>query len=505
MKRIYLLLHWTVMIGWLCFCGSYPAVGQTWGRLANPGFTNHRIKATLFFAGQARDGSMKYQPYCGLLNDETNRSLYPPLDSPHLKWSESEANRDLALSQMVQAGINVINMSSWGERFPAPDPNTPPPCLWDGAPMQTSPQSHDELFIAAKNKPLLIVPYLESRGGGTPWAFRDEFPTALDGRIAPGTISQIVNLVQRYLKDPIHPEWAQKWARVYDQNGEERYAVAIIHAASDRLAFPNPNDPFGDDIAFAEGFDLIADVVYQQTGGAQNGGVKVGFFIDALPPGTHAPGFFRPSPEETGPFLRTTRSLLGIECFVPEVFFGSSDTTAVIGWKRAFSQRWFQTGIPFLMDVSPGYDGRRVPQFGTNSTHYGLTTEWLAQLAQMTEDYGRAGMVFNAWNGYSEALVAVPGVTYRLPDGTTQPYGDLFYDWLSRLHYVDVYARKPDAPPPRDGKLASPYTLAEAIQNVPAGGTIGLLPTTSVPFDAPGRIEKPCTMIAVGGSARIGQ
>jgi hypothetical protein len=502
MQATILTRLWTLTL-LVIVAATSPAAAQTWGRLANPGFTNRRIKATLFFAGQARDGTEKYQPYCGLLNDEPNRSLYPPLGSPHLKWTENETNRHLALNLMVQAGINVINMSSWGEKFPPPNPNTPPPCLWDGAPMQTSPESHDELFIAAKDKPLLIVPFIESRGGGTPWAFRDEFPTTLDRRIAPGTISQIVNLVERYLKNPANPDWAEKWARVYDQNGEERYAVAIIHASSDQLGL-FPTGPFDDHIAFAEGFDLIAEAVYQQTGGAQNRGVKVGFFIDALPSGTHAPGVFKPSPEETGPFLRATRSLLGIECFVPEVFLGLSNTTAVISWKRSFSQRWFQTGIPFLMDVSSGYDGRRVPQFGTNSAHYGLTTEWLAQLAQMTEDYGRAGMVFNSWNGYSEAMAAVPGVTYRLPDGTTQFYGNLFYDWLSTLHYVDVYARKPDAPAPRDGTLARPYTLAEAIQNVPVDGTVGLLPTTSEPFGAPVTINKACTMISIGGSARIG-
>jgi hypothetical protein len=164
----------------------------------------------------------------------------------------------------------------------------------------------------------------------------------------------------------------------------------------------------------------------------------------------------------------------------------------VLAWKRDFSRRWFQTGIPFIMDVSPGYDAHCIftPEF-----RYGLTAEWLDQLAQMNQDYGRAGMVFNAWNGYGESLVAVP----------SQEYGSLFYDWLRSLQYADVYARKPDAPAPRHGTWTSPYTLAEAIQNVPAGGTIGLFPTTSVPFDGQVTISKACTMISLGGSARIGQ
>jgi hypothetical protein len=279
-----------------------------------------------------------------------------------------------------------------------------------------------------------------------------------------------VNFINRYLKNLSHPEWAEKWARVYDQRGEERYAIVIIHVASNLLSS-------GDHAAFAAGFDAIADEVFQLTG------TKVGFFIDALPSGTNAPGAFKPSPEATGPYLKNTQSLLGIECFVPEIWIGSSDTALVIQWKRDFSRRWFQTGIPFLMDVSPGYDARYV---FPNSARFGLTVEWLCQTAQMTQDYGQAGIVFNAWNGYGESLVALP----------TREYGSLFYDWLRSLQYADVYARRPDAPEPRNGTWACPYTLAEAIQQVPVGGTIGLLPTTLVLFDAPVIIGKACTIIS---------
>jgi len=480
--------------------GPPTARAQTWGRLANPGFTNQRIKATLFFAGQARDGTKRYgdcnpgndayvyvpenerEKYQACLVDADHKdlSVVHPLDSAHWKWSESPAYRDTALNLMVEAGINVINMSSWGEDFL--------PCAWvtAAAPMQTDPEAHNELFTAAVGKPLLIVPYLESRGGTDyPWEFRSEFPTRPDGAVAPGTISQITNMIHRYLKHPKDSTWPAKWAQVYDRNGEARYAVAIIHAASSNLLGSGAHS------AFAAGFDAIAEAVFQQTGGEQGGGVKVGFFIDALPPASNAPGTFKPSPEDTGPHLLNSQSLLGIECFTPELWVGSSDTTAVINWKRDFSRRWFETGIPFLMDVSPGYDAHCVfnPDF-----RYGLTTEWLDHLAQMNRDYGRSGMVYNAWNGYGESLVAIP----------SQEYGNLFYDWLSSLRYIDVYARKPDAPAPRDGTLTSPYTLPEAIVNVPVGGTIGLLPTTSVPFDAPVSIARACTMISIGGSARIG-
>ena len=173
--------------------GPPTARAQTWGRLANPGFDGQRIKTTLFFAGQARDGTRQYDPYCGLPDDEPFRTLYPPLDSPHLKWSESEANRNLALNVMAQAGINVINMSSWGE-------SNLFPCSWYSAPMQTSPQSHDELYASAVNKPLLIVPFIETRFGTNPppieapWQFFNEFPRRPDGERAPRLVSQIVDV-----------------------------------------------------------------------------------------------------------------------------------------------------------------------------------------------------------------------------------------------------------------------------------------------------------------------
>jgi hypothetical protein len=206
-----------------------------------------------------------------------------PLDSAHWKWSEDPRHRDTALNLMVQARINVINMSSWGEDFLT--------CAWTTAasPMQTDTKAHDELFEAAMDKPLLIAPFIETRGGDFPWTFRGEFPY-----FSAGTISQITNLIDRYLKNPAHPEWAQKWVRIYDQFGEERHAVVIIHAASDQLSNA-PLEWFRNETAFADGFDFIADEVLRRTG------VKIGFFIDALPLAPNAPGVFKPSPESSGP------------------------------------------------------------------------------------------------------------------------------------------------------------------------------------------------------------
>jgi hypothetical protein len=371
-----------------------PTEPGLWGRLANPGFENERIRTSLFFAGQARDGSSWYG-----CDAAPNLSLYTihPSDARNLTWSADSDSREYALGQMVEAGLNVVSMSSWGEDFL--------PCStgWvPYAPMQTAPGAQDELFASAAGKHLLIAPFIESRGD---WAFRDEFPRLDDGRVAPGSVSQIGNLISRYLKNEAHPEWADEWAQVYDRNLEPRYAVTLIHASSNRLGA-------GDDQAFAAGFDLLADEVSQATG------VKVGFLIDPLPPGSNAPGTFKPSPEGTGPALSQTNAILGIQPFIPEIWVSGSPSDAqLIDWKRDYSRRWSATGMPFLMDISPGYDASVV---FPGSRRYGFSAAWQDALTAMVSEFGQDGLAFNSWNGYTEGMAAVP----------TAEHGESFQRWL---------------------------------------------------------------------------
>jgi hypothetical protein len=371
---------------------------HVWGRLANPDFEENRIKATLFFPGQARDGT---SPYGCPITDQLGLYTVHSQDNRHLAWSVSVGNRQFVLDQMVQAGVNVVQMSVWGEDF------LPCSTSWAAySPMQDAPQAQSELFTAAVGRPLLILPLIESRGD---WVMRAEFPRWTDGRVAPGVVSQIRNLIQRFLQDPLHPEWVQKWARMYDRLGNPRYAVALIHAASDRLGT-------NDHLAFASGFDELAKTVENATG------VKVGFWLDPLPPGTYAPGVFRPSPELTGPFLAKTESILGISSFIPEIWVGSSQTTTLLAWKRDSIRRWLQTGLPVLMDISAGYDAHLV--FGNKAApSYGYTADWRNGLAAMVADFSAVGMTYNSWNGYTEGMAAVP----------TLEHGAIFYDWLAGL------------------------------------------------------------------------
>jgi hypothetical protein len=368
-----------------------------WGRLATPGFENRRLRTTLFFAGQARDGSAPYG-----CHPRPNLDLYTvhPRDPRPLNWSGGRPNRDAALDAIVGAGVNVVTFSSWGER------SQPCEAGWAAyAPMQSAPAANDELFDAALGKPLLLMPLLESRPG---WTFREEFPLARDGRPAPGTVGQIRDLVRRYLQDPAHPRWADHWARLYDRRGEPRHAVVLLHAASDQLG-PGEHE------TFAAGLTRVAEEVMQATG------VKVGSLLDALPPGTNAPGRFRPSPEGTGAWLRQTDAVLGIQCFLPEVWLGPRPERERLQWKRDFAARWFRTGVPFVMDVSPGYDNRLV--FPKHALRYGYDDAWREALTEMVRDFGEGGVAFHCWNGYTEGMAAVP----------TREHGDVFYRWLQSL------------------------------------------------------------------------
>ena len=452
-------------------------IGQRpWGRLANPGFDGQRIRATLFFAGQPMDGtgsSNTADPFrngCGPTPDMTWCRTRTPLDSRHLNWIDagnplSSANRTFAVQSIADAGFNVINMSSWGERgLPCTracaEPvqcSTESRCLPDGqggydcftgwygaAPLQTSWYARDQLFDAAIGKPVLIMPFIESRFFGD-WDFHDEFPYAPNGALAPGLVSQIEDLLLEYLLQPTNPLWPSKWARVYDQLGQERYALGIIQTSSATL---DPNDPLADQ-KFADGFDAVAQRVWDDLH------VSVGFFIDPVardpaddsgcgvpnfstvksffgpdaPPAPQRP-WFKPDPSTTGSRLRQKASVLGIMAFSPEGWVDYPPDSGLttnqcfkLAWKREFSSRWQNTGIPFLQDVTPGYDGSQI--FGPRPG-WGYNAAWRTELTQLVIDFGQAGMVYNAWNGYCEGLVGMP-TTAEVATGFET------YNWMRSL------------------------------------------------------------------------
>ena len=80
--------------------------------------------------------------------------------------------------------------------------------------MQTSTCAHNQLFEAASQRNLLIMPAIESANATFPLGGRSEsfhFSSDFPGTQAnpsPGLVTQIVDLVNRSLLNPAHLEWA---------------------------------------------------------------------------------------------------------------------------------------------------------------------------------------------------------------------------------------------------------------------------------------------------------
>ena len=96
--------------------------------------------------------------------------------------------------------------------------------------------------------------------------------------------------------NPDNAGWPDKWARIYDRNGDERYMISIIHVASNKAGVT--------DQEFAEGFDRVANLVHENTG------IHIGFTLDILPPASWAPGSFKATPGSTGSYLAQQTSVL---------------------------------------------------------------------------------------------------------------------------------------------------------------------------------------------------
>jgi hypothetical protein len=382
-------------------CNINSEAQTLWGRLANPGFENQYIKSMFFFAGNWRNGVQFYE-----YNPSDNTGLYTehPSDSRHLGWSEDIAFRNFAVNKMIEAGVNVINMSYWGPR------GTDNWAYW--APMQTSTYAHDELFDAAINKKILVAPYIESYAATnnfTGFSFPDSFP-GNSSRPVPQLIVIIEDLVDRYLIHPNNTSWPEVWARAYDQDGTERYIISLIHVSSNQTGMNIQ--------AFAAGFDLLANLIFEDTG------IRIGFLLDALPVASYSPGSFKITPENADPWLANEKSILGVQCFIPEIWTGYDNDNDLISWKRDYSLQWSKSTLPLIMDISPGYNASVT---FPGSMIFGNNQEWRDSLTEIVKDIPANGITVNTWNGYTEGFAVVP----TLENSTVN------YTWVKSLY--DLY------------------------------------------------------------------
>jgi hypothetical protein len=245
--------------------------------IANQEFLGQRVRGTYFFAGNWRyapDGIHVHQFYEFPVGPNDQLYTVHPIDPRHLGWSEIVDNRIFALDAMVADGVNTVVMSYWGE--PGTD-------RWArSAPMQTSTQAHDQLFDVALAKPLLIMPAIESAlasfqvgGNSQSYNFSQDFP-GTPSNPAPALVTQVLDLISRYLQNPTNPQWPTKWLQMFDRDGIPRFAINLLHVASSQI-------PGNADDVFAAGFQWVDDLVFARTG------IRVGFTLDALPTGQTIP------------------------------------------------------------------------------------------------------------------------------------------------------------------------------------------------------------------------
>jgi hypothetical protein len=327
------------------------------------------------------------------------------------------------LDRIIAAGANTIVMSYWS--------NMP---QW--SPMALDGSSVSGVLEAARDRHLVVLPAIE--GGFDQnhpeiphWEFSADFPAPSGANsVAPGLVLRIGQLVELFR------DHMSLWARLYDRNGEWRYAVYILHVCSDITGT--------DDMNFAKGFEEVAAQVQV------NLHIPVGFVLDIIG-GCHA---YVATPRNAGPILEQQPSVLAVNGFESEVFSGKvkggprcfdpdwhrcsphdnnqDNLEALADWKRAAVHDWVVTGLPLILDVSNGFDGRIVwAKIESGTGFWGDNMDYTEDRWRnwMSELKGPSikGITFDTWNGFTEGYAATP----------SREHGETVYRWLTDLFEPD--------------------------------------------------------------------
>jgi uncharacterized protein with LGFP repeats len=262
------------------------------------------------------------------------------------------------------------------------------------------------------------------------WEFSSEFPITPGGfELAPGLVQRIGQMVELFRGQ------MNLWAKMYDRDGYPRYAVHLLHVCSDLI----DQDAPGADDMFAHAFDTVAADVKVRFK------IPVGFTLDVI-----GRRHYSPQPRAAGAALERTASVLAVQGYASEVFSGLVKTgpscseddwhrchphdnnvdnlEPLANWKRAAIRDWVDTGVPVILDVSNGFDGRIVwreaPEgagFWGDNLDY-TDDRWRNWMSQL-KGVGIKGITVNTWNGYTEGYSAV----------ASREHGWTVYNWLTDL------------------------------------------------------------------------
>jgi LGFP repeat len=410
------LVAW-VLLSSLAAADSSPTERRA--LLASPGFEGQPIKGVYFFPGESAGNLDKY----------TIHPIVP--DDQH--WNSVPSSRTRVLDRIIAAGANTIVMSYWSN-MPQWSPmfldvssdgnckspsNLPEPDAYLYRPSNCEARL---LLDAVQDRHLLVWPAIE--GGVDPkkpdtphWQFSTDFPAPFSQSFsyAPGLVTRIGQLVD------IFSGHMNLWAQLYDQTGTPRYVVQVIHACS-ALAI--------DDHQFADAFDKVAAQILHDHR------ISVGFVLDFI--GNSGECTYVAAPGTAGPILAQKPSVLAVNGFESEVFSGkvkSGDNNqdnleSLADWKRAAVNDWVASGLPLILDVSSGMDGRIIWAgnglgfWGDNMDY--IDDRWRNWLSEL-KGTNIKGITFDTWNGYTEGYAAAP----------TREYGETVFHWLTDLFQAD--------------------------------------------------------------------
>ena len=381
------------------------------GLLASPSHDGEPVKGLYFFPGEAAANLHMYTTHPLLADDQ--------------HWNSDRPSRHRVMARMAATHANTVVMSYWGD-------------MTQWSPMQLDATSLCGVLDVAREHGLVVMPAIESgvdreRPDLPQWEFRTDFPSPWpDGPRAPGLLARIGGLVHLFR------DHMDVWAQMYDRDGRRRHALQLIHACS---TLPGTTDR-----SFALAFAQVADLVHSEHQ------VAVGFTLDTIG-GDQA---YVATPGTAGPVLEAEPSVLAIHGFQSEVFSGRvlagdpfdrprdnnvENLENLASWKGEAARDWAETGLPVILDVSNGMDGRYVWR-GRGSYFYGDNLDytedrWRNRMSQL-KGYGNIGITFDTWNGYTEGYAAVPSFEHY--DIVGRWVSDLLEPdprELTHMHYVN--------------------------------------------------------------------
>jgi hypothetical protein len=438
------------------------------------------IKSTYFFPGAPKTGEFRHW-------------TFTPIDPEYFTWTKYAQSRAFIVRQMAHVGVNAIIMSYYHTYCCAPmEQYVDAQGQSTGKAGAPNYVAYDGVFDAVSNSApsLQIIPSVELPDGPAAHFAKPNDPLARDA---------IEALVLRYLVHPADPRWRSHWGQVYDKTGSPRYAIEMINIASDSLL---PSQ----DAEFYKAFEDLASYIEKEHQ------IKIGFLVGpGTPTGKQAPGHgYTPTPPRTRSphqppgttLFQRVPSFLAIQDYFSEIRdhapnFSSNpyadnngllpsapphppgsafpenrfNRESLAGFKRDHFRGWIAAGLPVVLDVSGGYDGRYVngwerpkppsPEhckgdprvtgyWGDNATYY--DDYWRNYMSQM-KGMGNVGITYSSWNAFTEGGTAMPAHrvervytpslefdsygTFKLAFVSDGHWDYVRYKWLTDLYSVD--------------------------------------------------------------------